>query len=61
MIRKTDEENVVEWHNEKGEVVADWNDEACCDYPEDLTSYRDIGYLIQQVYKKGYEDGQSTK
>ena len=52
-----DEDNIAIWKNEKGEVVAKWNDDSIIDYPEDVTSYRDIGELVKEVYKKGLEDG----
>ena len=45
------------WKNEKGEIVAGWNDDAIIHYPEDVTSYRDIGDLVKKVYEKGLEDG----
>lgn len=52
-----DEDNIAIWKNEKGEIVAKWNDDSIIDYPEDVTSYRDIGELVKEVYKKGVEDG----
>lgn len=51
------ETNYAVWKNKDGDIVCDFNDNANTDYPEDLTSYRDIGDLVSVVYKKGFSDG----
>ena len=56
MIRDEKYKNLVRWFNHRNEVVIDWNDNAIIDYPEDLVSYRDIGYLVNTVYEKAYND-----
>ena len=51
-----DDETAV-FTNSHGDIIATWNDFAVCDYPEDLTARRDIGELINDVYKKGFNYG----
>lgn len=41
----------------KSKQIGTWNNEANCDYPEDLTWYRDIGSLYRESFKAGAEHG----
>ena len=38
-------------------VIESWNDDALMDYPEDLCWRRDIGSLVHNIFKAGYEFG----
>lgn len=42
-----------------GITIGTWNDEAHCDYPEDLTWSRTIGGLVDQVFMAGVSHGKS--
>jgi hypothetical protein len=44
-----------------GKVVATWNDEANCDYPEDLIWGRDIGALFTKAFEAGYDLAKEEK
>lgn len=56
MMRDPEDNELVFWYNHRGEIVTDFNDDSIINYPEDLVSYRDIGDLINRVYKKAYND-----
>lgn len=43
------------------EVIADWNDEAHYDYPEDLIWRRDISRLVNKVFEAGYKAGKNDQ
>lgn len=42
-----------------GITIGTWNDEAHCDYPEDLTWSRTIGGLVDQAFMAGVSHGKS--
>jgi hypothetical protein len=52
-IKLTYDEETCLITDDKGNVVAEWNDWAICDYPEDLTWARDISKLVTNAYLSG--------
>lgn len=40
-----------------GKEIGQWNDNASCDYPEDLIWRRDISGLFLQSFRSGYDEG----
>ena len=50
MVMKNDEDVSVYYD---GKVVFNWNDDACCDSPEDLIWSRDISHVFYEAFRLG--------
>ena len=45
-----DDDCLATWKTLDGEIVCQWNDNSVIDYPEDVSSFRDVGDLVLQVW-----------
>jgi hypothetical protein len=56
MLKYNDETCEITYN---GKVIATWNDDAHCDYPEDLTWARTIGGLADKCFMAGMKEAQA--